>query len=860
MKTSGMNMGLRDILFDQVKAIPSLIVEGIGEVNLQLLLTRAQTNDSELLHNLYQNEELRKVFFADIVSEDTKIQITVFDNIAFRRYIELNNSPLGWTQYAKKVGLKINDVFLQARDKEWSLVWPYKDCVLEGGQGEEDQNRTEIFFNKLLAHDEVTKLKEEKVLSNYKIYTKGDSSSDYEAMKAPELKDLLKERGEKDSGEKDELISRLLESDITKVEPFNRDAARNKERSLDDNTITDNLLIHGNNLMGMHTIKKQFSGKVKVIYFDPPYYFRDTKPGDTFSYNSNFKLSTWLTFMQDRLEVAKELLHDDGVIFVSIDDDGLFHLKLLMDEIFGEGRFITNFVWKRSKGGTHLDKKRRKTSEYILAYGGVNVDKIRLYGEPTYADKPQPNAKKENTVKILTFPAKTVTTKLGDGEYEKGTHNTKVQELLQIEFLKKFKVKNGVITTQLKVKGRFTWTQEFLDNELQMGSRPELSSQYGLNTYRHDEEGKFKAPFTLIGTFNYDSLKDEEKNSGQNVGTNQDASEELAELLGSEVGVSFSYPKPSSLLRYLIQMVTHLDKNAIVLDAFAGSGTTGQAVMQLNKKDEGKRQFILFEQLDYVETVTATRLMKSIKKYDLDESFKFIELKKWNESFIGEIEKATTKKRLVEIWNTIKTRGFLEYNFDMKTHEANSKEFAKESLEDQKQFYCHLLDVNFLYVNLSSLNDQEFGCSEKEKTLTKDFYKVDKNVPIPKKTVVASSVEKMELHKSTSQDKVDISVEFLKAGTLLPFLRENKIKSPEKPVYFLQFILEDSKIWTQVVNSNEIQQVWEQLDQKGNWCDSRWDFETWANDTLIPALMNERLAKGDQIQDGYAFVDLALFD
>tara|TARA_Y100000748_G_C15498574_1_gene489144 strand:- start:1515 stop:3689 length:2175 start_codon:yes stop_codon:yes gene_type:complete len=716
-----MNVDLRDVISDQVKAIPSLIVKDTGEMNFQLLLTRAQTNDSELLHTLYQNEEIRKVFFTDIVSEDTKTQITVFDNLAFRRYIELNDSSLGWTQYAKKVGLKINDVFLKAQDKEWSLVWPYKDCVLEGGQSAEEQKRTEIFFNKLLAHDEVTKLTEEKVLSNHKIYTKCDNSIDYKSKKSEELKELLKERGEKVSGKKDDLVSRLLESDNAKFESFNRDAA-DKERSLDDNTITDNLLIHGNNLMGMHTIKKQFRGKVKVIYFDPPYYFRDNKPGDTFSYNSNFKLSTWLTFMQDRLEVARELLHEDGVIFVSIDDDGLFHLKLLMDEIFGEKRFITNFVWKRSRGGTHLDKKRRKISEYVLSYGGVNADKIRMFGEYAYDDKAQPIVKKENTEKILTFPAKTVKTTLDDGKYAKGIHNEGVQA--PIEFLKAFTVKGGLVTTQLKAKARFTWRQKFLDNELEMGSIPELSSKFGLNVLRHDEKGKFKAPFTLIGAFNNDNWEWPENNSGQNVGTNQDASEELAELLGAEVGEIFSYPKPSSLLRYLIQMVTHFDKNAIVLDAFAGSGTTGQAVMELNKMDEGKRQFILFEQMDYVETVTAERLLRSMEAYDLDESFRFIELKKWNESFIGDIEKATSKKRLAEIWKDIKTRGFLEYNFDMKAHEENSKEFDKLSLEEQKQFYCHLLDVNHLYVNLSSLDDQEFGCSEQEKTLTRDFYQL----------------------------------------------------------------------------------------------------------------------------------------
>ena len=853
-------MGLRDVLNDQLKAIPSLIDKDTKEVNSQLLLTRAQTNDSELLHTLYQNEELRKVFFTDIVSEDTKIQITVFDNLAFRRYIELNDTPLGWTQHAKKVGLKINDVFLKARDKEWSLVWPYKDCVLEGGQSAEEHKRTEIFFNKLLAHDEVTKLLEEKVLSNHKIYTKGDNSTDYESMDTTELKGLLEERGEKVSRKKEDLVSRLLESDNAKFEPFNRDATINKERSLDHNTITDNLLIHGNNLMGMHTIKKQFRGKVKVIYFDPPYYFRITKPADTFSYNSNFKLSTWLTFMQDRLEIAKELLHEDGVIFVSIDDDGLAHLKLLMDMIFGEKRFIANFVWKRKKKGTFLNKTRVKMSEYILAYGNKDTDKIQLFGEEAYSDKAQPIVKKTNTVKELKFPAKTVTTKLKDGKYPKGIHNTKPDEKLQVRFMKEFTVRNGRITTQLKVKGRFTWLQDMLDDELKKGSRPDLSTQFGFNVYRHDEEGKFKAPSTLVGTFCYECIGGE-TNSGKNVGTNEDASKELADLLGKEVGEAFTFSKPSSLIRYLIQMVTHFDKNAIVLDAFAGSGTTGQAVMQLNKSDGGRRQFILLEQLDYVETLTAHRLMKSMEEYDLNESFRLIELKKWNESFIEGIKNATSKKKLSEIWEEIKSRGFMEYNFKMKAHEENSKEFANKPLNDQKVFYCELLDMNHLYVNLSSLDDQEFDCSEQEKALTKDFYKVDKNVTTPKKTVAASPEEKMELNNSTSQDEVDISVEFIEAGTLLPFLQKNNINARQEcPVYFLHFQLGNSKAWTQMLDSNNIQQLWEKTNQEGNWCDSKLNFETWVNDTLIPGTLNDLRAKGDQIQSGFVLVDLAFFD
>ena len=169
--------------------------------------------------------------------------------------------------------------------------------------------------------------------------------------------------------------------------------------------------------------------------------------------------------------------------------------------------------------------------------------------------------------------------------------------------------------------------------------------------------------------------------------------------------------------------------------------------------------------------------------------------------------------------------------------------------------------MNHLYVNLSSLDDQEFDCSEQEKALTKDFYKVDKNVTTPKKTVAASPEEKMELNNSTSQDEVDISVEFIEAGTLLPFLQENNINARQEcPVYFLHFQLGNSKAWTQMLDSNNIQQLWEKTNQEGNWCDSKLNFETWVNDTLIPGTLNDLRAKGDQIQSGFVLVDLAFFD
>ena len=196
-----------------------------------------------------------------------------------------------------------------------ALVWPYKDCVLEGGQSREEDKREEIFFNETLAQDEITQLLAPKVLTNAKVFDK-DGEHGFSS--------------------------------------FHRDAEVNRKRELPKDTITDNLIVKGNNLLALHSIKKEFVGKVKLIYIDPPY------NNDGFKYNDNFNHSTWLTFMKNRLEVARELLRDDGVIFVQCDDNEQAYLKVLMDEIFKPSNFVETFIWKNTDNAPTLSKKIKK--------------------------------------------------------------------------------------------------------------------------------------------------------------------------------------------------------------------------------------------------------------------------------------------------------------------------------------------------------------------------------------------------------------------------------------------------------------------------------------------------------------------
>ena len=184
--------------------------------------------------------------------------------------------------------------------------------------------------------------------------------------------------------------------------------------------------------------------------------------------------------------------------------------------------------------------------------------------------------------------------------YEKGFRG---KEGTGLDFLEPFTVENGLVTTPLVVEGRFVWTQGTLDSELAKGSTIELSKKFGLNVGRHDQAEKTKTPSTLLLP-------------GAGIGTNEDASQELAEIFGREMGKVFPYPKPSSFVQYLIRAATYREKDAIVLDSFAGSGTTAHAVLKLNADDDCNRRFILVElDEDIASTVTAPRVSRVVRGY-----------------------------------------------------------------------------------------------------------------------------------------------------------------------------------------------------------------------------------------------------
>ena len=331
--------------------------------------------------------------------------------------------------------------------------------------------------------------------------------------------------------------------------------------------LQEDTCIRSENRLALFALQENHKEYFDVVYIDPPY-----NTGRKFSYFDG-RGEDWLEWMRNRLSLAYSLLTPKGVLFVSISDDEVHRLRFILEEIFGVENFIATFTWIKKKRGSHLSSTARTITEFVLCFA-KHKKSVSLYGEAAYPVKAQPLLKRQNKVKSLFFAAGTLSTTLKDGVYEPPKHPL-------IHFDKKIIVKEGWVQNDQRLKGPFVWVQAKLDDEQKKGSRVVLSQRFGLNVHRHDQSTKFKPPFTLI---------DEDVG----VGTYEDAFLELQR--DCEEPFAFSYTKPISLIKYLLKMATHTNKEAKILDFFAGTGTTGLATWQLNQEDNGARKFCLVQQ------------------------------------------------------------------------------------------------------------------------------------------------------------------------------------------------------------------------------------------------------------------------
>ena len=604
---------------------PKFLVDGV--LNKNKLAELARQYSPDLLNQLMSNETIANHFFSKLQDG-----VLVFKKDIFLQF--LNNKeflPDSFTAYKTKIGLGTPDRNYLSENKEVVLNFPYKDCVLEGGQTKDDVKRQEIFFNETLAPAEINRLLDEKVLSNFKRY---DETGEHNVE---EIKD------------------------------------------------TDNLIIKGNNLIVLHSLKKRFAGKVKLIYIDPPY----NTGNDSFNYNDSFNHSTWLIFMKNRLEVARELLSDDGLIFVQCDDNEQAYLKVLMDEVFSRNNFISNIVWK-GRGGRQDSKYVAQIHETIIFYAKNKERAIlnKAFIEDTSNYAYEDSRGNYKTQLIRKWGSNSRREDRPNLFYEVEFEGNKVLPILP----------NGDDGCWRWSKNRL---EEAIKNDMVVSLEKDGRTELYEKIYKGD--GKKQTVFT--------SWIDESF-SGQ-------GTKVLEEIFKEKV---FDYPKPEQLVKKFIDLTT--DDGDIVLDYHLGSGTTAAVAHKMN------RQYIGIEQMDYIETVSVKRLEKVIegeqggisKSVDWQGggSFVYCELKNDAQDFKNTVLEARESETLSQLFEQAKKSSFLSYRVDPK--KLKKSEFEKLSLAEQKQVLLELVDNNNLYVNYSEIDDSDYGISLEEKKLNRDFY------------------------------------------------------------------------------------------------------------------------------------------
>jgi type III restriction-modification system: methylase len=608
-----MNKNIFEIVEEVLKTNLKYVSDD-GKLLKAMVYSDVMTMDKELLCLLLSNEKIKERFFKDVNGT------LIFDKQKFTWFIDSKEFlPDSYTKYMNKIGLTHNGNFI-SKSNDVVLDFPYKDCILEGGQNKDDEKRKEIFYNEVIANDEINRMLSPKVFTNVKKYTKDG-----------------------------------VEENIT----------------FDNN---DNLIIKGNNLIALASILKRYEGEVKCIYIDPPY----NTGSDGFNYNNSFNHSTWLTFMKNRLELARKLLNDRGLIFVQCDDNEQAYLKVLMDEIFGRDMFVGTVVYRKRKSQANLSKDLSAIHEYILIYKKSNLANLKKIST-SINTKEYSNPDGDYRGLYKTMPC----TNKGGALYTIKTPTGK----------------------EIKDEWRFKEERfyELLnDNRIVFPKNGEGKPRYKLFLEEKQIEG------VIVNSW-WDDL-----------GTNQDANRDLTKLFESNV---FSYPKSEDLLRRIIEIAT--DKNDLILDYHLGSGTTCSVAHKMC------RRYIGIEQMDYIETVPVERLKKVIEgeqtgiskmiAWNGGGSFVYCELLEDAATLIDRIRLGDD-----ESINNIKSLIYSDdriISYILKEELlAIDNNFNSLNLEEKKKVLIKLINKNKLYVNYSDIEDEEMFVKAKDKNFTKSFY------------------------------------------------------------------------------------------------------------------------------------------
>jgi adenine-specific DNA-methyltransferase len=536
-----------------------------------------------------------------------------------------------YTQYSNSIGLTADNKFIHELS-DVVLDFPFKDCVLKGqADSENDEGNNEQFLNEVIARPEIDEMLEPKIFNH--------------------------------------------------VVKYDTEGTHNVERFSSD----DNLIIKGNNLIALYSLKKQYAHKIKLIYLDPPY----NTGNDSFEYNDRFNHAAWLTFMKNRLEIAKELLTDDGSIWISIDSHESHYLKVLADSVLGRQNFVDEITWQRAYAPVNLKKTVSRSTDSILIYANHFDGDFSLNKLPRSVEA---NSRYKNPDNDPRGPWKNGDLSVGPA-VEKNIYKITTPSGREV----------------MPPKG-YSWRlnkdrlKEFIeDNRIWFGK--DGNNVPSIKRFLSEVNGGVVSQ--TLWTY-------------QEVGHNQDAKREIKALFGDS---AFGTPKPEKLIQRIITMAT--DENDLVLDFFMGSATTQAVAMKMH------RRFIGIEQMNYIKSVSVERLKKVIagEQGGISEdvnwqgggSFVYAELMEKNQKYLNKILKATNVSELDNIYNQMKDTDDLDFRVDLSLYE-NTKD--EHNFAEQKQLLTKMLDKNQLYSNYSEIDDQDVkaGISSNDYNFNRSFY------------------------------------------------------------------------------------------------------------------------------------------
>lgn len=652
----------------------------IGEIlNKNKVIQDLDTYDKDLLEAFISNETIQSNFTIDIAGN-----IVMQTN----KLIELFEADEYWqdsyTKYSKKIGLTADGKFID-ESTDVVLDFPYKDTVLKASMSKEDTDKDDLrpeepFLNEVLAKEEIDVLLDKKILVNAK---KFDVDGVHE------------------------------------IESFSED---------------DNLIIKGNNLLALHTLKEKFSGKIKLIYIDPPY----NTGNDGFDYNDKFNHSTWLTFMKNRLEIACELLCEEGTIWVQTDDVETNYLGVLLDQVFDRNNFI-NIVTVKTKisgvSGSSEGKSLRDATEFIQVYA---KNKEKVYLNPVFEVTPVVEYVNEYKESGKSWKYTQVLEELGDRILidNNGERAYYHYPNAKITSIKQFAKSNNL--TEEGVYNQFP-EKIFRTTNAQSSVRGRV-----ITDLKDIDSG--------IVSIEYKPIKGKSANELIEIfynGSNKDMfmflSDRLVEVKGKlmyqqklstlwediqynnlkkEGQVDFpNGKKPEKLLKNIIELAS--DEGDIVLDFFMGSGSTQAAALKLGRK------FIGMEQIDTQWNKAVERLKKAVnndqsgisKEVDWQGggSFVYLELMEKNRGFLKTIQDTKTQAELHDVFDFMLNEAEIDFRVDLEKIKDTLHEL---SLDDQKKTLIKIIDKNQLYYNYSEIDDENVRdlISDNDYEFNKNFY------------------------------------------------------------------------------------------------------------------------------------------